>query len=57
MLRAVWVCGDGLAVYVVEEPAGNVVDIIDPSTGNVSTLRLDVATDFVLPYLTAISSP
>lgn len=57
MLRAVWVCGDGLAVYVVEEPAGNVVDIINPNTGNVSTLRLDVATDFVLPYLTAISSP
>ena len=47
-LRAVWAGGDGLAVYAVEEPAGNVVDIIDPNTGNVRTLRLDVATDFVL---------
>jgi hypothetical protein len=48
-LRAVWAGGDGLAVYAVEESAGNVVDIIDPNTGNVRTLRLDVATDFVLP--------
>ncbi len=47
-LRAVWAGGDGLAVYAVED-SGNVVDIIDPSTGNVRTLRLDVATDFVLP--------
>jgi hypothetical protein len=48
-LRAVWAGGDGLAVYAVEGSAGNVVDVIDPNTGNVRTLRLNVATDFVLP--------
>ena len=47
-LRAVWAGGDGLAVYAVEDP-GNAVDVIDPNTGNVHTLRLDVATDFVVP--------
>lgn len=48
-LRAVWAGRDGLAVYALEEPAGRVLDLIDPNTGSVRTLQLDVDSDFTVP--------
>jgi hypothetical protein len=47
-LRSVWAGGDGLAVYALEEPGGNVVHVIDPNAGSVRTVQLDVDSDFTV---------
>lgn len=47
-LRSVWAGGDGLAVYAVQEPGGNVVHVIDPNAGSVRTVQLDGDSDFTV---------